>query len=197
MEILSRSIAIIVVALGTFGCASTSIRSDYDASADWAQYETYDFYPDAGPDAGQYQSFFTRYMIEAITLQMENRGYVRSDDPDLLVNFNARLEDRTQVTTSPGPSMGMYYGYRRGFYSPWAGYGFATETTVSQYTEGTFNIDVVDARRRQLVWEAVGNGRVTQSDVENMEQRVREGVPEFFETFPSRAGQPSVVSGQE
>lgn len=45
----------------------------------------------------------------------------------------------------------MYYGYRRGYYSPWVGYSYATETTVSQYTEGTFNIDIVDARRQQLI----------------------------------------------
>ncbi len=196
MLVVNRISVTLCLAIAATGCASNNIRSDYDRATDWSQYETYNFFSDAGPDGTQYRSFFTTYMIDAITQEMESRGYTKSDDPDLLVNFNASLEDRTQVTTSPGPSVGMYYGYRRGYYSPWASYGFAAETTVSQYTEGTFNIDIVDARRQQLVWEAVGVGRVSQRDLEEMEQRVREGVPLYFENFPFRAGQAAPVTPQ-
>ena len=46
-------------------------------------------------------------------------------------------------------------------YGAWGGYGYGTETHVSQYEEGTFNIDVVDAKKQQLVWEAVAVGRIT------------------------------------
>ena len=194
MLAFNRVSMILCLAVGASGCASNNIRSDYDRNVDWSQFETYNFYPDAGPDGSQYRSLFTNYMITAITQEMESRGYTKSDNPDLLVNFNARLEDRTQVTTMPASSVGMYYGYRGGFYSPWVGYGYATETTVSQYTEGTFNIDVVDAQRKQLIWEAVGVGRITERDYEEMEQRVREGVPLYFQTFPTRAGQPVPVT---
>ena len=197
MHSLNTLPAILLVAIGVTGCASNNIRSDYDTSADWSSYETYNFYPDAGPNDAQYRSLFTSYAIDAITLEMENRGYRKSDDPDLLVNFNARLQERTQVTTSPAPTMGGYYGYRSGFYSPWAGYGYATETTVSQYTEGTFNIDLVDARRQQLVWEAVGVGRISEQDLMEMERSVKEGVPRYFEAFPFRAGQGMPVVPQE
>ena len=122
----------------------------------------------AGPDQGEYQSFFTKYVIEAITVEMESRGYTKSDDPDLLVNFNARLQDKTKVTTSsaPPPMYGGYYGYRGGYYGAWGGYGYGTETHVSQYTEGTFNIDIVDNKTRRLVWEAVGVGRVTEKKLD-------------------------------
>jgi hypothetical protein len=59
---------------------------------------------------------------------------------------------------------------------------------VSQYTEGTFNIDIIDNVRRQLVWESVGVGRVTDSLRENLRERVREGVPKFFAGYPFVAG---------
>ena len=177
------------VSLG--GCASGSnIIYDYDRSADFSSYRTYNFFENAGPDTGDYQSFFSRYMIDAITIEMEKRGYTRSDDPDLLVNFNAILQDKTRVSSSPAPMpMGGYYGYRGGYYTGWgAGYGYATETHVSQYTEGTFNIDIVDSARNQLVWEAVGVGRVSEKDLENLEQGVMEGVPRFFAGYPFTAG---------
>lgn len=180
------------------GCASGGkIMYDYDHNADFGSYRTFNFMEGAGPDTGDYQSFFTRYMIQAITVEMEKRGYTKSDDPDLLVNFNAILQDKTKVSTSPAP-MGpypAYYGYRRGYYGGWGvGYGYATETHVSQYTEGTFNIDLVDARKKQLVWEAVGVGRVTEDKLENVEQSVKEGVPRFFAGYPFVAGSSTPVN---
>ena len=184
------SIAVTLLALvATSGCSSgAKIRSDYDPGADFSQYKTYNFFTDAGPEETSYQSFFSQYMVEAISIEMDKRGYVKSDDPDLLVNFNAILQEKTKVTTTPSPSYGGYYGYRGGFYDPWGGYGYGTETHVSQYTEGTFNIDLVDARRKKLVWEAVGQGRVSQKDLEELDDRVYEGVPRFFEKYPFTAG---------
>jgi hypothetical protein len=172
------------------GCASgAKILYDYDRDADFGAYRTYNFFEHAGPNTGDYQSFFTRYMIDAITVEMEKRGYTKSAKPDLLVNFNANLSDKTKVSTSTVPVSGGYYGYRGGYYSGWgAGYGYATDTYVSQYTEGTFNIDIVDNARSQLVWEAIGVARVSDEVQENLQQRVNEGVPKFFAGYPFVAG---------
>jgi hypothetical protein len=172
------------------GCASEKIRSDFDSAVDFSQYSTYNYIMGAGPDDGQYDSLFSQYMIRAIDIEMLNRGYSKSDNPDLLVNFNAVLSDKTKVTQTSSPSMygGGYYGYRGGFYDPWGGYGYGTQTHVSQYTEGTFNIDLVDAKEKKLVWEAVGVGRITEKALENLEQGVMEGVPNFFSYYPFVAG---------
>jgi hypothetical protein len=181
--------AVLLVAAGASGCAGDPIRSDYDPTADFSQYSTYNFFADAGPEDTNYRSFFSQYMVAAITREMEMRGYSKSNDPDLLVNFNAILQEKTDVRTTPAPSYGGgYYGYRGGFYDPWGGYGYGTETHVSQYTEGTFNIDLVDARRKKLVWEAVGTGRISQKMLEELEERVNAGVPKFFAKYPFTAG---------
>jgi hypothetical protein len=180
--------SLLVLATITSGCASDNIRSDHDPSADFSQYSTFNFFKDAGPEDTNYQSFFSKYMVAAITREMEARGYTLSDDPDLLVNFNAILREKTDVRTTQAPMYGGYYGSRGGFYDPWMGYGYAQETHVSQYTEGTFNIDLVDARRKKLVWEAVGTGRVSQKALEELEERVNAGVAKFFAKYPYTAG---------
>ena len=181
--------SVLILAAGASGCASDPIRSDYDPTADFSQYKTYNFYVNAGPENTNYQSFFSTYMVTAITREMESRGYTKSNDPDLLVNFNAILQEKTKVTTSPAPMTGGgYYGYRGGFYDPWGGYGYAEQTHVSQYTEGTFNIDLVDAREKKLVWEAVGTGKISQKMLEELEERVYAGVPKFFAKYPFTAG---------
>lgn len=184
------------------GCSSgPDIRSDWDSTADFSAYKTYDYIADAGPDTGSYDSLFTQYMVTAIDIEMQSRGYTKSNNPDLLVNFNANLQDKTKVTqtTQPmyGGGYGGYYGYRGGIYDPWGGYGYGTQTHVSQYTEGTFNIDLIDAKEKRLVWEAVGVGKITEKDLQNLEQGVREGVPNFFANYPYVAGSGTPITPGE
>ena len=176
------------------GCASSpKINGSYDDSADFGSYQTWDFIEDAGPDYDGYESLFSQYMVAAIEIEMDKRGYTKSSNPDIFLNFNAYVQDKTKVTQSPsmGPPMGMggsYYGYRGGYYGAWGGYGYGTETRVSQYSEGTFNIDIIDAKRMQLVWEAVVIGKVTDKHRENLKQTVDNAVPEFFARYPFVAG---------
>lgn len=192
--------AVILAALaGVAGCASgPDLRSDYDQTADFAEYETYSFFDDAGPGGSNYQDLFSQYVEAAIDKEMQARGYRKTDtDPDLLINFNAILQDKTKVTTTPAPMTGYgvgYYGYRGGFYDPWYGYGYAQETHVSQYTEGTFNIDLVDADKKRLVWECVGVGRVTDDQLDNLQTAVNEAVPKYFANYPFRAGSGTPVT---
>ena len=193
VKILAASLAILIAS----GCSSTGkLRSDYDPTADFGAYTTYNFMENAGPNDGEYESFFTKYVKAAVDEEMQKRGYTKSDNPDLLVNFNAILQERTEVSTMPAapPPVYGYYGYRRGYYGTWGSYGWGTETQVSQYTEGTFNIDLVDASRKQLVWEAVGEARVSQKTLNNLEETVRNGVPRYFEQYPFRAGDPNPVN---
>jgi hypothetical protein len=184
---------LVVFVLG--GCSSgAKIRSDYDHDADFGSYTTYNFMEGVAANSKRYQGFFSQYMVAAIEIEMEKRGYSKSDNPDLLLNFAANFQDKTKVTTSSAPPMGGYYGYRRGYYGAWGGYGYGTETHVSEYTEGTFNIDIVDARRKQLIWEAVGVGRVSDKAFDNLEESVNNGVTKYFEYYPFRAGDPLPVN---
>jgi hypothetical protein len=178
------------------GCASgPDIRADYDRTANFGAYNTYNFVEGAGPDHGNYQSLFSKFVIAAVTIEMEKRGYTKSANPDLLVNFGARLADKIDVRTTSAPMTGGYYGYRGGAYGygAWGGYGYATETHVSEYTEGTFNIDIIDNKRHQLVWEAVGIGRITDKKRENLEETIMTGVPVYFSSYPFVAGNPNPV----
>lgn len=192
--LIARITGIAVIALLASGCSTSKIRSNVDPDADFSHYYTWNFIENAGPDSGDYESFFTQYMKEAIEIEMSKRGYTMSDDPDILVNFNGIVQEKTDIREVPaGPPMGGYYGYRAGYYDPWGGYGWGTETQVSQYTEGTFNIDIIDNKKGQLVWEAVGQGRISQKALENLREGVMNGVPKFFAHYPYVAGSSTPV----
>ena len=169
------------------GCATgPKITSDYDQSVNFASYKTFGFYQPLGTDQAGYESLITQTLKAAARQEMEARGYVYAETgADLLVNFNAKLAQQTLVSQTPAP-MPMYYGYRRGFYGGWGGY--AQETHVDQYVEGTLNVDLVDAQRKQLIWEGVAVGRVGKKTADEREAAIRSAIAEIFAKYPFRAG---------
>jgi hypothetical protein len=161
------------------------VKGDYDHQADFAQYRSFGFMSPLGTDKAGYSTLLTERLKTATRGQMEMRGYVyNATNPDLLVNFGAKLQQKTQVT--PAPPMGPYYGYRTGFYGGWPGYGWGDD--VYQYTEGTLNIDLVDARRKQLVWEGVAVGEVQNPDTAGSTASTDKAVAQIFAKYPFRAG---------
>ena len=175
--------------LALAGCASApDVRVDYDRTADFTRYKTFGFASPLGTDRGGYQSVVSQHLKAATQREMEARGMrLDANAPELLVNFSATLSDKLRVTTAPtmatGVGMGRgYYGYRTGMYTAWPMY--ADQTVVTQYKEGTLNIDVVDAARKQLVWESVVSDSVTQKMLDNVPAAIDAAVAAAFAKYP-------------
>jgi hypothetical protein len=181
------------IALGAAGCASTpDVRVNSDPTANFSQYRTFGFANPLGTDRGGYQSSVSQQLKSSARSQLEARGltYVESD-PDLVVNFGAALDQKYRVSSTPAPTMGMgYYGYRTGMYSAYPMY--RDETTVTPYNEGTLNIDIADARRRQLVWEGVVRATVNDKTLSNIGPVLDTAVANAFAKDPVRVGAPAI-----
>lgn len=189
---LSRLALFSVASLLIAGCASKpTIETDYDYTVDFSQYKTYAFFNPMGIENPNYSSIYGAIFRDAISREMESRGYRQSDNPDLLINVSGRLQDKTKVTTTSDPYMaGGYYGYRRGAYGAWGGYGYGTTTHVSNYTEGTVNVDIVDRAQKRMVWEGVAVGRVNEKRTsDETRANIYAGIKEMFAGYPFRAGQ--------
>jgi hypothetical protein len=195
--------AAVLIALVTACAIEPRIHSLHDPEANFARFSTYNFAPEARADDEQYTSLLTKNLKYAISQEMENRGYRRSDEPDLLVNFKVRTREKIDVHETPvmRPSpfytpypYPHYYSYRFGLYNPWPYYAY--QTRVVQYTEGTLSIDLIDAPAKQLVWEGAAIGRVRE-DRENMPEYIKEVVASIFKKYPFRAGQSEPVSLEE
>ncbi len=176
---LCRRGAVAVAALLVAACASVpTIRSERDQTVDFTSYRDFGFVEKPGTDRDGYASLVTRALKQSTRRQMEARGYryVESGG-ELLVNFNANLADRVDITPKAQPKM-HYYDYRG--YVTWPGY----DVVVDQYKEGTLNIDVVDARRRQLIWEGVAIGRVTDKTYRDRDAAIDRAVTAIFKSYP-------------
>jgi len=189
---IAKLTSLAVAALLIASCASKpTIVTDYDHSVDFSQYKTYAFFNPMGIENPNYSSIYGSIFRQAISREMESRGYVKSDNPDLLINVSGRLQEKTKVTTTSDPYMsGGYYGYRRGAYGAWGGYGYGSQTHVSQYTEGTVNVDMVDRMQKRMVWEGVAVGRVNEKRTnEETRTNINNGILEMFAGYPFRASQ--------
>ena len=180
---------VLVFALAALaGCATApSVSVQQDSRTDFSGFRTFGFLEPLGTDREGYQTIVSQTLRQAATREMQARGF-RYDpqSPQLLINFGADLNDRMRVNTATRPtSPGMHrspFNHRGGFYSPWPMY--TQTTTVSQYQEGAVRIDVIDASRRQLVWESVVTTRMTNSTRNDIPAALDNAVTLAFASFP-------------
>ena len=176
------------------GCATApDIMVNQDPAANFGDYNTYGFPAELPTDKAGYGSLLSQYLKTAVSREMDARGYKQAENPDLLVNFYLHTQEKIKTTQSPTSS--TYYGYRGGRYGAWGGYGGGVgyETRVTQYTEGTLNVDLVDNARGQLVWEAAMIGKVSKDVRENLETKVDEAISELFQSYWYVAGSSTMV----
>ncbi len=170
-------------------CSSgPTIRSDFDRSADFTAYKTFNFVDPLGTDKHGYSTLVTSHFKAAAREQMESLGYTYSDaSPDLLVNFFSNTENRTDIRSSPSVTASYgYYGYRSGLYM---GFPMYNDTETVHYKVGTLNIDVVDAESKKLIWEGIAEGKLSDEAMENPRAAINSAVTQIFQRYPTRAAE--------
>jgi len=185
MRTLAAIVAAVVL-LAACAAPQPKIQSNFDKTADFSRYRTYNIMDTAGRSADGYETLVGQALRAAVEQEMSARGYVKDADPDLLINYSVTVQKVQQVSQVPTAGPPAPYYYRGGYYRPWPAYSY--ETWVREYDEGTLLIDIVDAKRQQLVWEAAGTGRLKKDLSEDIEARARQAVALLFKRYPFRAG---------
>lgn len=112
---------------------------------------------------------------EAITRELSNRGYqVVADNAaaDMLLNWHLVTQERTDVRSYNTSSR----------YNCW---NCGSNIRVSQFTQGTFIVDMVDPVRLQSVWRSVFESRMrSQPDPERAAENRRAAAGAVFADFP-------------
>lgn len=166
------------VALALLCACETSpeIRANSIPGANLSGYRTYGFEPQPGADPG-----VSSYFEAAIAREMDARGYLRVDsNPNLLVSFNANVQERALVDSTPGPLSGAYYGGRAGMSTP-------PEVTTVRSELGTAIIHVVDTSEWKVVWSGSAQGLLPRAALKNPQSAVNTAVTQMFAQFPGRA----------
>jgi hypothetical protein len=168
-------------------CASVNVLSDYDRQTDFTAYKSYAFYK-TGIDRAQISDLDKKRILRAIETEMDSLGFVKSEEPDLLVSIFTN--ERVEVDVY-GPAWGYGWGWGwgwPGYYNPYFwGPGYYGNN-VSTRTEGSLYIDLIDAEKKELVWQGRGVGTLNNTkNIEKKEKRIREFVSQIMRQFPPEA----------
>jgi len=196
-RILSRpsiraTITVAVLATLLAACSpSVKVRTDTDPGVNMSQFKSYDFFSQMGIEGEGYSNLLGQHFRDAISSQMNSRGFSKSGTPQLQINVSIGAEDKVRVNTYQEPYVyGGHYGHGYGGYgygSPWGYGGGATRTTVHQYTEANVYIDIVDASEHKMVWQGVATFTVTDKMQGQLRETVQNTVAKIFSQFPVAA----------
>ncbi|QZK91178.1 DUF4136 domain-containing protein [Flavobacterium sp. CHNK8] len=159
-------------------CSSVRVYSDFDKKVDFTPYKTYAFHKN-GIDKVEISQLDKKRILNAIDRELSAKGMTKSEDPDLLVNIFTKERERVDVNQF---NSGWGYGWGWGW-SPfmWGG----QNTIASTSTEGTLFIDLIDAKKKELIWQGEGVGNLTQNR-RDKEDRINEFVTKILEQFPPK-----------
>ncbi len=111
----------------------------------------------------------------AISKEMEELGFSKSDQPDLWVNIGIVVESKTQTRTTDIREAPIYIGQRRYHWE-------SEEVVVGQYEVGTVSVDIVDAHRDEQVWEGVVAGTLSENE-QKLQKRINKAMNQLFDEF--------------
>ena len=178
-----RAAAVLAFVAFAAGCASgPNVVTNAAPNFSLVDYQTFSFLRPLSTDNGNVRTILSNELIDSTRRELEFTGlrHVESGG-DLLVNFVVSTRETIQTRPSSGAS--VHHG--RGRYGTWGGYSMSVSTTeVVQRTEGTLGIDIIDAQRRELVWEGAATGRVTDQTRQNRAAAIDAAVTEILAKFP-------------
>jgi Domain of unknown function (DUF4136) len=180
-----------VAALLLAGCETgPDVRGEFDKTVDFGKYKTFNFVSQTNTaGGGDYKSLAMRTLQDAGATQMKNRGYTMADNADLLINFRGKIDEKTDVESTPAPMYGPSWGYHGWYGAPYGAYGYGgSEVTTRHYKVGQLVMDVVDREKRQVVFQGGYQVEVTKKMMENREQALNDAVAAIFAKYPFQAG---------
>ncbi len=141
-------------------CSSTKI--DYDKSVDFNRYKTFAFYK-KGLNHLKIPLKKKRFIIHTVSEVLLQKGFSKSSHPDFIVNIFTKLHDRIDIYHYP------YFPYYR-------------RARVEKTKEGTFYIDIIDMKRKQVVWSGYTYINLKGNDYKKFERAIYK----LLENFPPK-----------
>jgi hypothetical protein len=172
MKHLFRIFPVLMITFLMTSCSSVRVAADYDKAADFNSYKTFAFFK-SGIDNAQISDLDKRRILRAIEAELLAKGFTKSENPDLLVSLFTKSREKINVYNNGYGAYGYGWGW-----SPWYSNSYATSST-----EGSLYIDLIDAKKKELVWQGIGRGYLSES-MKKKEERINEFVMKIMEKYP-------------
>lgn len=160
-------------------CSSVRVAADYDRETNFNNYKTFAFFK-PGIDKAEINDIDKRRILRAIEAELMAKGYTKSENPDMLVSIFTKSNQRVDVYNNA-------WGYGAWGWGGYGGWGWRSGwhgNQVSTSTEGTLFIDLINTKKKELIWQGSGTGNLNTSNVEKKEARIKEFVTQMLLKFP-------------
>lgn len=182
---MKKKLFLLIVILFFFvgACSTIKVSADLDDSVDFTKYKTYSYLGWSKNSSELLNDLDKKRIESAFNNEFNARGitYVETGG-DIEVSLYL-VTDKKTATTAYTDYYGGYRGYSFGH--PWGwGRGFAT-TAYHQYDYivGTLVCDVVDYEKKNLVWQGVGSGTVSENSTDRKE-KIPAAVSKIMALYP-------------
>ncbi|HEX8329358.1 MAG TPA: DUF4136 domain-containing protein [Hymenobacter sp.] len=175
----------LLLLLGLAACASEQVQyANPQANVDFRAYKTFNFMDVTARNDAAFEGPGTgiETLKQAIGREMTRRGYQQSDTPDLLVNIGVVTQDKVQTRETTLLQDAPRYIGQRNYH--WR----SQQVPVGRYEEGTATVEVVDAARKEVVWEGSVKSVLTR-DAAKLTKRINEAITALFAKYPVEPGQ--------
>jgi len=185
-QVAACRLALVALAIVTDACSTyPKTFSNESPIASFNNYTTYNFVEQLGTDEDDgVRSLLTQYLIAEVQGQMTSRGY-RFTEENADISFDFALLTKEKIRSTPTGYGGGYYGHGGGRYGTYGGYGYSER--ITQYTEGSLYVSIVDNATNGVVWEGVSVSRIDDEVMENLSLSIEAAVSDMFAQFPHYA----------
>ena len=184
---LSFALAAILIVTLISACSSgPSVVANQDPTTDFNAIKTFNFVDPLSTDHMYGKTILSTHLMTETARQLDARGLRRDrENPDVLIDFAKQRADRVTGGTAPSStvSMGRGYGGYGGTRTS-VGIGYSTGSAPKTTTYGTVIISMIDPQRKQVVWEAMASGRVSDKVKQNIGPAVEAAVNDMFTKYP-------------
>ena len=169
-----RSFILLLLIFLLISCASTQVKYDYDPSADFSSYRTYNYFSDINTGLSELD---TKRLFRALDSVLQQKGMKLSEEPEFLINIQGQSYYNPQ-TSSVGVGVGGTGGN--------VGGGVSIGVPVGGGTmEREIIFDFVDNEKDQLFWQAVSSSNISENaSPDARDKKIAEMVTKVLSKYP-------------
>lgn len=184
MKKIIKTLPLLALFIVVSSCSSIRVAADYDREATFNDYKTFAFFK-TGIDKAEISDLDKRRILRAIEAELLAKGFTKSEKPDILVSLFTKSQQRVNVYNNAwGAGAWGWGGWGPwGGFGPGWGWGWNNQPAVSTSVQGHLYIDLIDADKKELVWQGMGTGYLSRN-MDKKEARIKEFVAKIMEKYP-------------
>ncbi len=154
--------------------SAQQVKTDYDRSANFAQYKTYSWEQVKTKDPLDVDR-----IKSAVNAALAAKGWTQVDSGGDVSIVSMEITQNQQTLNTFYDGFGGGWGWRR-----FGGGGFGEATTTTEtYKVGTLVVDLFDSKTKKLLWRGTSSDTLSNNSNKNI-KNMDKGVEKLFKQFP-------------